>query len=284
MGEPRLTIWLLRHGQTHANVACIMQGQSGGELTELGHLQARAAGRRLAKLPAFSAIYCSDLHRTRQTVDEVCTAPGAAFPAPVFTAILRERACGDFEGLPYGAGAAAARLAGVPAREFKAPGGGESWTDVGDRATAFLQSVVSSHLAAQGSGPACSSVLVVTHGGWIREATLAWRSYAEPKPGASATAPAAAAPNASLYRFEVVHRRSHSASPLVSPPVPPAAEFTCVLTLSADVSHLAGLGGATGHEKKRQGSTGAGGRGSGGRGGGGRTVTTKDEGGAGHRH
>ena len=65
-----MELYLTRHGQTVSNVAHICNGQTGGELTALGKDQANLLGKRLYDT-LFDFVYCSDLHRTKQTCSNI---------------------------------------------------------------------------------------------------------------------------------------------------------------------------------------------------------------------
>ena len=89
-----MRLLLLRHGQTHGNVAGALDtAWPGNELTGLGHRQADAAaevlhGRRI------EAIYVSNLTRTHQTAAPLAKRLGLA---PTEVAGLREISAGAFE-------------------------------------------------------------------------------------------------------------------------------------------------------------------------------------------
>ena len=55
-----MELYITRHGQTKANVEKYMQGQTPGELTEEGCLQAKKFGIYYKDIK-FDEIYCSDL-------------------------------------------------------------------------------------------------------------------------------------------------------------------------------------------------------------------------------
>lgn len=59
-----VNLWLVRHGETFANVKRIIQGQQGGELTKPGMEQADKLGARL-QTQRFNKVFCSDLNRCR---------------------------------------------------------------------------------------------------------------------------------------------------------------------------------------------------------------------------
>lgn len=89
-----MRLHLLRHGQTHANVAGALDtAWPGLELTELGRRQARAAARTLAE-EGIAAIAISTLTRTRQTALPLADALGLT--ASELDG-LREISAGDFE-------------------------------------------------------------------------------------------------------------------------------------------------------------------------------------------
>ena len=135
-----LRVLLCRHGETHDNVAGLVQGHGGGALTAAGRAQAAALGRRLAAT-RLDAVFCSDLARATETLRLVADAAASPHPPPTLTPQLRERGGGVLEGAALAAVDEAVRAAGVPPRRFR-PDGGESWEDVAHRATAFLDMCV----------------------------------------------------------------------------------------------------------------------------------------------
>ena len=110
-------LWLLRHGQSQGNVARDAAHAAGLNnidldirdvdvpLSDLGHRQARAAGRWFAALPEDErpeVILSSPYIRARQTAEAICEA-GALFGGEkaktVIDERLREREFGVFDGL-----------------------------------------------------------------------------------------------------------------------------------------------------------------------------------------
>ena len=67
-GKIVVNLWLVRHGETFANIQKIIQGQQGGELTKNGIEQAEKLGARL-QTQKFHKVFCSDLNRCRQTLE-----------------------------------------------------------------------------------------------------------------------------------------------------------------------------------------------------------------------
>lgn len=89
-----MRLFLLRHGQTHANVSGSLDtARPGPELTDLGHAQANAAGTVLADR-GIEAIYCSTLIRTEQTAAPLVT---RTHLTPTVLDGLREVGAGDLE-------------------------------------------------------------------------------------------------------------------------------------------------------------------------------------------
>lgn len=151
-------MFVVRHAETDDNFAKLCQGQGGSGLNARGRAQAAALGERLAK-HRFDAIFCSDLQRATQTLDAVLqlqTQP----PTPCCTPLLRERGFGLFEGQPIELYGALVRSLPAEERRTHRPAGGESWEDVAARCRAFLSCALS---------PQSTCVLVLTHGGCLRE-------------------------------------------------------------------------------------------------------------------
>ena len=88
------TLYLVRHGETVDNVRQIMQGQTQGELTENGILQARQVAEDLKDIP-FDAIIASDLKRS---IDTACIIAAPHQLEVQTTPLLRERDWGGFTG------------------------------------------------------------------------------------------------------------------------------------------------------------------------------------------
>ena len=93
--ENKTTIYLIRHGETDANVTNTIQGQSDVPLNGKGLHQAELAGARLRK-KHFDAIVSSDLSRAAVTAQTI------AEGRPVeLTPLLREWDLGDWVGLSW---------------------------------------------------------------------------------------------------------------------------------------------------------------------------------------
>ena len=144
-------MWLVRHGQSQGNVAREEADAAGHHeiaidvrdvdvpLSELGHLQAKAAGDWFAQMPPEErpeVILSSPYLRARQTAEIICKA-GALAGGPARAIIderLREREFGIFDRLTtigiaekFPEEAGHRRMLG---KFYHRPPGGESWADV----------------------------------------------------------------------------------------------------------------------------------------------------------
>jgi len=61
-----MKLWLVRHGETEANVAGLYSGHAPTPLTEQGQMQAHRLGNMLNQVP-FDRVLCSELERTQHT-------------------------------------------------------------------------------------------------------------------------------------------------------------------------------------------------------------------------
>ena len=155
-------MWLVRHGQSQGNVAREAADAAGHHeiaihvrdvdvpLSELGFLQAKAAGDWFAEMPPgerTEVILSSPYLRARQTADVICKA-GALAGGPARTIIderLREREFGVFDRLTtigirekFPEESAHRRMLG---KFYHRPPGGESWADVILRLRSMLNTI-----------------------------------------------------------------------------------------------------------------------------------------------
>lgn len=91
------TLYLVRHGETIANKAQILQGHQGGELNETGKEQAREVAEKM-KNEKIDVFVASDLHRAIQTCEIIAAPHGVGREDIVTTPLLRERDWGSFTG------------------------------------------------------------------------------------------------------------------------------------------------------------------------------------------
>jgi probable phosphoglycerate mutase len=161
------TLWLIRHGETDWNVAGRLQGQLDVPLNARGRAQAQRLAARLAvdhQRQPFAAIYTSDLGRAAETA----SAAARALALPLTSRIeLRERHFGILAELTLAEAEVKhpELFAQLRARDpHFVPSGGESLTQLFERAVAALTSIAREWPGAQ--------VIVVTHGGVLDSA---WR-------------------------------------------------------------------------------------------------------------
>lgn len=88
-------LYLIRHGETAANRARMVQGPNGEPLNARGRLQAKCTGERLASA-GLHALYASPFGRARETAEIIGRVVGFT---PVLEEDLREMNTGDATGL-----------------------------------------------------------------------------------------------------------------------------------------------------------------------------------------
>lgn len=147
-----MTVFVLRHGETYANVDRRYIGFSESDLTEKGKLQIRKVKEILVD-KKFDKVYCSPSSRTRQTAKIL----GVDY---VIDENLKEMNFGIFEEMTY-----SEIMDKYPkeCNDFYSNWGkykihrGESFIDVNNRVRTFFDSIKKDE-----------DILVITHGGWIR--------------------------------------------------------------------------------------------------------------------
>ncbi|KAI1301189.1 Fructose-2,6-bisphosphatase TIGAR [Halotydeus destructor] len=162
MSQPSsFLLTLVRHGQTPANKARIIQGQSDVPLSDHGRLQAQCLRKHLEALDVtFDLVYTSDLCRAQETCEIIVGKDRCIRNDDR----LRERAFGVIEGQTLDVFRAEAAKAGYTLRNYSSftPSGAETLDEVNKRVRSFCQ-----HLAKLIKPN--HHVLIVTHGGVIRE-------------------------------------------------------------------------------------------------------------------
>ena len=148
---------VIRHGETVANLHCVIQGQSDVPLSPVGEEQAKLLARRWCRR-RFDAVYSSDLSRAVRTAEIVANGM-----KPTLTPDLREMDLGEWVGHTTTEVAErfpeewrAFRSASVECRAT----GGESRRELLARVTRFFRTAAERHPG--------KNVLVVTHGGALR--------------------------------------------------------------------------------------------------------------------
>jgi alpha-ribazole phosphatase len=170
---------LVRHGTTLWNKERRYLGHSDlgllpGAEQELKPLQEKLQGQ------SFARIYCSDLMRCRQTLQiivpesELTSGGSLSTMSPMMEPRLRELHFGEWDGKTYDMlKDVSLYRAWIDEPQRITPPGGESWADLVNRLRKFLDSLyewrVAMEVQPMDLTAAPPSVLVVTHGGVIRQ-------------------------------------------------------------------------------------------------------------------
>lgn len=150
-----LRLILVRHGQTDANLNRLIQGQSNGPLNATGRAQVEALGRHLQSIQ-LDQIIASTLRRAYDTATAIAHHHQMDV---VLSSLIVEWNCGVLDGLPADKFMEKMRDTGLPLSEFR-PKGGETLTEVRQRATIFLNEVL--------VGPDHRTILICSHGDFLR--------------------------------------------------------------------------------------------------------------------
>ena len=148
-----MSIFLIRHGETHGNAARIVQ-RPDNPLSPRGVAQAERLARRL-QAERIAGILSSDLTRAVMTAEAIRRATGAPLQ---YDPLLQERNFGDLRGTPY------ADLVSDPFALDYEPPNGESWTVFHARvarAWSLVQQIADrteGHLAVVTHGLVCRSL------------------------------------------------------------------------------------------------------------------------------
>ncbi|HEX3607880.1 MAG TPA: histidine phosphatase family protein [Candidatus Dormibacteraeota bacterium] len=199
MVTAQIPLHLVRHGESGWNAERRVQGHAAAapSLTPLGRAQARDAADLLAdRAPHARLVVSSDLPRARETALIVALALGLPLR---WDAELREQNLGELEGRlrdePHGAGTVGSTVDELWRSPRLRPAGGESIAELHLRVHRALARLAAS------APPA--GLIVVTHGGVVRVATMAAPVAAERRPVGNAsvtTVAVAAAPAAWMSR------------------------------------------------------------------------------------
>ena len=196
-----IQIIIITSGETEENVRAIIQGQNDTKLNTTGLLQARLLAARFS-IKKFDLIYSSDLSRAYDTCKElILGSPVDSLNVPVQTdhtkltcsldsiktdTRLRERFFGSIQGQSLSYLQKLAKEAGKTVVDYT-PNGGESLEDVRNRVLDFFNNRLIIEVEAMksfklSSSSACSNqqpinVLLVSHGGVIRELITLFHSF-----------------------------------------------------------------------------------------------------------
>lgn len=156
----RVSLLIVRHGESEWNALGRWQGQADPELSVRGEEQAVRAARALAGIP-ISRVVSSDLSRARRTAGIIAERLGV-------TAIsveqgLREVDVGEWSGLtrPEIEARWPKLLAAWSEGRLESTPGGETLTALRDRVTGAIQRVLEAGRAENGAQP--GAILVVSH-------------------------------------------------------------------------------------------------------------------------
>ncbi len=160
------TLVLVRHGQSEWNLKNLFTGWRDVDLSELGHEEAKAAGRRIAAHGLkFDIAYTSALIRAQKTCQYILDAVGQQSLETVRDQALNERDYGDLAGLNKDDARAkwGEEQVHVWRRSYDvAPPGGESLRDTGARVWPYYLRVIQPHVLRG------ETVLIAAHGNSLR--------------------------------------------------------------------------------------------------------------------
>ena len=160
------TLVLVRHGQSEWNLKNLFTGWRDVDLSELGHEEAKAAGRRIAAHGLkFDIAYTSALMRAQKTCQYVLDAVGQGSLETVRDQALNERDYGDLAGLNKDDARAkwGEEQVHVWRRSYDvAPPAGESLRDTGARVWPYYMRVIQPHVLRG------ETVLIAAHGNSLR--------------------------------------------------------------------------------------------------------------------
>ncbi|MDR1472230.1 MAG: histidine phosphatase family protein [Synergistaceae bacterium] len=160
-GARKMSIFMLRHGAPEfPDERPYLYGHSDYPLSELGLEQARRTAEELSGV-IFERIISSDLTRAVQTAEIVASAHAGKPCGVERDARLREIFMGDWDGVPKDEATLASpevfRARGVDFANIAAPGG-ETFSDLRERAAGALESIIE-------SSKGMRRILIVAHGG-----------------------------------------------------------------------------------------------------------------------
>jgi len=158
--------YIVRHGESEANLQDLFAGHYEAPLTERGHRQAELTARFLDQYP-LDAAYASDLERARQTAEHTTARRALTLN---LDPQLREIFAGEWEGKKF------SKLPELFPENFKQwvermdlghPQGGESVAHMTERVHNALCAIAARHPG--------QHVLIVTHGAVLRAQTCRWQ-------------------------------------------------------------------------------------------------------------
>lgn len=165
------TLVLVRHGQSEWNLKNLFTGWRDPALTELGHEEAKDAGKRLkAKGLHFDIAYTSVLSRAQNTLTHILEEVGQTGLTTIRDQALNERDYGDLSGLNKDDARAkwGEDQVHIWRRSYDVPPpGGESLRDTGARVWPYYMHEVQPHVLRG------ETVLIAAHGNSLRALIMA---------------------------------------------------------------------------------------------------------------
>lgn len=163
------TLYLVRHGETQANVDLLIHGHSNIPLTRVGEMQARERREHLQKIK-FTKVYSSDLIRADQTAQIL----NLERKLPHETSEkLRERNYGTYEGKPRDTSRQLWEYLNTnPSHPHVGESKVETSEQMVERALPYLRTISGNHMG--------ENILVVSHGGLLRVLLIHF-GYATPE-------------------------------------------------------------------------------------------------------
>lgn len=165
------TLVLVRHGQSEWNLKNLFTGWRDPALTELGHEEAKDAGKRLkAKGLKFDIAYTSVLSRAQNTLQHILEEVGQTGLQTIRDQALNERDYGDLSGLNKDDARAkwGEDQVHIWRRSYDVPPpGGESLRDTGARVWPYYLHEIQPHVLRG------ETVLVAAHGNSLRALIMA---------------------------------------------------------------------------------------------------------------
>lgn len=165
------TLVLVRHGQSEWNLKNLFTGWRDPDLTELGHIEAKAAGVALhAKGLKFDIAFTSVLQRAQKTCQHILDGVGQSSLNTISEQALNERDYGDLSGLNKDDARAkfGEEQVHIWRRSYDVPPpGGESLKDTGARVWPFYLHDIQCHVLRG------ETVLVAAHGNSLRALIMA---------------------------------------------------------------------------------------------------------------
>jgi 2,3-bisphosphoglycerate-dependent phosphoglycerate mutase len=173
------TLVLVRHGQSEWNLKNLFTGWRDVDLSELGHEEAKAAGRKLKERGLkFDIAFTSALKRAQKTCQYILDAVGQGDLQTIRDAALNERDYGDLNGLNKDDARAkwGEEQVHIWRRSYDTPPpGGESLKDTGARVWPYYLHDMQPHVLRGGT------VLVAAHGNSLRALIMALEGISGPE-------------------------------------------------------------------------------------------------------